>query len=49
MWHCGMVLIGVLGNSLLYSVVYSFVSMGLSVMALAFIIGNSLPYSDGNR
>ena len=49
MGHGGMALIGVLGNSLLYSVVYRFVSMGHSFMALTFIIGNSLPYIDGNR
>jgi len=45
MGHGGMALIGVIGNSLLYSVGYRRVSMGHGGMALIGVIGNSLLYS----
>ena len=43
-----MALIGVIGKSLLYSVFYNFMNMRHDGMSLTCVIGNSLPYSDGN-
>ena len=49
MGHGGMGLIGVIGNSLLYSVGYRWVSVGHGGMALIGVIGNSQLYSVGDR
>ena len=49
MGHGGMTAIGAIGNSLLYSVVYRWVSMGHGGMVLMGVIGNSLLYSVGGR
>ena len=48
MVHGGMTLIGVIGNSVPYGVVYRRLSMGHGGMALIGVIENSLLYSVGN-